>query len=591
MFHSLSFRAKIILSQLILFIIFFAVLMPFVENTVAGIVQRTFVTETKSLIEVLEPAQTDQEMIEIMEREKIFLFTRVSLFNDQCDEIFDTLLTQKELKEIDKEGLSEIKTALTNGYGYIERVSSYYGVRFVFIALAFESHGQTFVLRTSYPYGQIEEMMKDFEKSFLILGSFILAFFMLMTWLIFVRLSQPIEQIIQAIKPYQEGQTDEFPYVELSEKVGEKDELRKLANTLNFLSERVKSQVQKIREERNEKEAILESLGEGVIAVDATRRMQYVNFMAAKMLGASRKQLIGATLDSIDDKANLALSTRCNELLVSCQRQKIVMTDSISFGEGRKLYLDLIAAPKADEGGAILVLQDNSNHYRILEVGKDFVANASHELRTPITIIRGFAETLQDLPELSQEMLHDITEKILRSCHRMDNLVKSLLTLADIESLPLSNLQKIDLIQLIENCIEHLSTVRPEAEVKVVGDYQQPIIISVAAELFELALFNLLENAAKYSSPPAHITITLKKLENAVSIAIADRGMGIPPADLDHIFERFYTVNKAHSRKLGGAGLGLSIVKTIIEKHDGTISVTSEVGKGTCFTILVPVPH
>ncbi|MBS3905269.1 MAG: PAS domain-containing protein [Simkania sp.] len=591
MFYNLTFRAKIFFSQVILFIVFFAVLTPFVENTAAEIVQRAFIDETKDVIAVLKPAVNEQEMIELINKEKTFLYMRLSLYNADGKEVAEGSDQEEGAVVTSSIENSVVNEALQKGYSYQEGFPRGYRGRFVFIAVAFVSHEKRYVICTSYPYWQIEKMLQNFEKSYLALGSIILLFFMFMTWLVFARLSQPIKQIIQTIIPYQEGKTDELPIITLSSKVEEGDEMQKLADTLNSLSGRVKAQVQRIREERNEKEAILESLGEGVMAVDATLCIQYVNFIAAKMLGLSRKQLIGTPLLSIEEKAKQILIERCCQLLVSCQQQKVVMTDSVSLGDARKLYLDLIAAPKADERGAIIVMQDNSNHYRILEMGKDFVANASHELRTPITIIRGFAETLQDLPEISAEMLHDITDKILRSCHRMDHLIKSLLVLADIENLPLANLQNYNLGQLIEECREHLLSVKPDARVEIIIHGEQPIMALVVADLFELALFNLLENAVKYSASPAYITIVLQKQEDTISISVTDRGMGIPEADLDQIFSRFYTVNKAHSRKLGGAGLGLSIVKTIIEKHDGSISAVSEIGKGSCFTILLPAQH
>lgn len=591
MFLTLSFRAKIFLSQLIIFILFFAILMPFLGNAVVGVVQRSFINETQNIIETIKPAKSEKQMIGLLEKEQALLFMRVTLFNHQAVVIYDSRFPVAQVQEFAAMGQPEVAQAFKTGEAYIERSSHAYGTAFAFIAVAFSANGERYVLRTSYPSGQIATMMHSFENSFLILGASLLLLFMLITWFIFLRLTRPIEQIIHEIRPYQEGKTDDLPIIHLNEKIKEEDEIRKLANTLNSLSTRVRLQVQKVKEERNEKEAILESLGEGVMAVDSGLIIQYVNFIAGKMLGLPRRQLIGQSIAVVAEKSKKPLIERCRELLLSCQQEKAIVTDSISLGDARKLYLDLIAAPKADERGAIIVLQDKSDHYRMLDVGKDFVANASHELRTPITVIRGFAETLQDLPELSSEMLHDITEKILRNCQRMDHLVRSLLTLADIENMPLANLQDCNLVQLIEDCRDHLLAVRPEARVEINVEGMKPIIVSVARDLLELAIFNLLENAVKYSEVSALITISIKKEQDAVLITIKDRGIGIPEADLPHIFNRFYTIDKARSRKLGGAGLGLSIVKTIIDKHDGTIQATSELGKGTTFMIHLPLHH
>jgi signal transduction histidine kinase len=308
------------------------------------------------------------------------------------------------------------------------------------------------------------------------------------------------------------------------------------------------------------------------------------------MIGIPRQQVLGKAFYEMSGKANPELLKKCRFLLESCQDKLSVLTDSILIEEGKKVYLDLIAAPKAERSGAILVLQDKSSHYKVLEMGKDFVANASHELRTPITIIKGFAETLQDLPELPRDMVVDITEKIVRNCQRMDNLVKNLLTLADLENIPDSRFQECDLVTLAELCRQVVLSVYESAQITIEKSHES-ILIAADPDILELAIINILDNAAKYSNPPAQITIRLVQEGDHVRVSISDKGIGISSADQEQIFERFYTVDKARSRRFGGAGLGLSIVRTIVEKHHGTISVASEPGQGTTFSIRLPVQH
>jgi len=181
-------------------------------------------------------------------------------------------------------------------------------------------------------------------------------------------------------------------------------------------------------------------------------------------------------------------------------------------------------------------------------------------------------------------MLEDFTEKIVRNCQRMDNLVKNLLTLADLDYLPTVRLQECDLVALVDNCSHTLLALHPKVSIEALQS-KEVIMIPADPDLFELALMNLLENAVKYSESPACITITIEDFPEQVRLTIADKGRGIAEHDLDSIFDRFYTVDKAHSRKLGGAGLGLSIVKAIITKHDGTIHVTSRLGEGAEFCL------
>jgi signal transduction histidine kinase len=219
---------------------------------------------------------------------------------------------------------------------------------------------------------------------------------------------------------------------------------------------------------------------------------------------------------------------------------------------------------------------------------KDFVANASHELKTPITIIRGFAEALYDNPEFAPEKRKEITEKIVRNCGRMAAIIKDLLILSDIENLPSTRIVDTDLLELVERCRDMLLELHPQTDFKIKKDSNVDFHFQADPYFIELALTNLMVNAAKYSHEPAKITVTLDKNDENISISIADKGIGIAPKDQERIFQRFYTADKAHSRMKGGSGLGLSIVETIVEKHCGKISLESELGVGSTFTLTFP---
>jgi len=226
---------------------------------------------------------------------------------------------------------------------------------------------------------------------------------------------------------------------------------------------------------------------------------------------------------------------------------------------------------------------------KLLDMRRDFIANASHELKTPITIINGFAETMHDNPELPGDTMRMITEKIMRNCLRMTNVVKDLLVLTDLDSSTGLKISECNLKMIVDQCSQNVLDLYKDAHIEINLDSNEDFIIEGESNLLEMAMMNLLENAAKYSTSPAYLTVGLQKMGDWIELSIADRGMGIPEGDLEHIFERFYTVNKARSRKLGGAGLGLSLVYSVIQKHEGQISVQSEVGKGTVFIVKLPI--
>lgn len=580
----MSFRKKILFSQLLLFAIFLAVLFPLIEKTVQKLVRDSLEESTTDLVDLVKESRTEEEMISSLQNQELAVFFRITLLNAEGELIYDSQrgrLGGEAPASFDAAEYPEIAEAMKEGTGYSIGQSKNFKGKFVYVAKRFPSQGKSYILRTTFPFGQIQDITKNFEVGFLIFSLVALLFFMGLTLLLFNRFSRPIKKIIDAVRPYQLGQREDIPLIALENGKGEFDQL---AKTLNSLSERIQSQIRSITQERNEKEAILESLGEGVIAVDDKMNVTYVNYMASKMLALSKKELLYHPLSG---SAHMILG-KCSHLLKDAQEQHKILTDSLSYGTEKKIYLDLIAAPKARGSGAIIVLQDVSSHYKVLDVGKAFVANASHELRTPITIIKGFAETLQDLPEMPKEMLSEVIKKILRNCERMEMLIKNLLRLSDLENLSEEKFRECNLVALVQDCKQVLTSLNPETQITLIKS-EDEIEIYADPDVLELAIINILNNAVKYSKPPAQIKIEISILnEDEVELAISDQGIGIAPVDLEHIFDRFYTVDKTHSRKMGGAGLGLSIVKTIVDKHGGTIRATSALGKGTTFTLVLP---
>ena len=317
--------------------------------------------------------------------------------------------------------------------------------------------------------------------------------------------------------------------------------------------------------------SVLDGLREGVVILDWEGNIGQVNQKGALFLKQDKRSLVGTPFFTHPKlKESFPLLKRIQETKLP---QRVML-------EGIELDLKVLETKKK----ILATLLDSTGEYQKKQLGKDFVANASHELRTPITIIKGFAETLYDLPEISDAMLAEFTEKIVRNCQRMDNLVKNLLTLADLDYLPKARLQEVDLVGMIDNCSHSVLALHPEIEIESFHN-EEYILVSGDPDLLELAIMNLLENGVKYSESPAFLSITIADFGDSIELSIADKGVGIPSEDLDKIFERFYTVDKARSRRMGGAGLGLSIVNAIATKHDAEISVTSVVDEGTTFKL------
>ena len=589
LFKTWSFKRKVFVSQIVIFVIFMIVLFPFGRKAVYQIIKNSLEVTSADLIRDIGKQKDEEGMIEYLKHKDPYVFFNVALINDKYQLIYDVYLfnlLQKEFKSLDPAQHLDVTEAFNTGKGYDIEWSEIFDRRLAYVSIRFDFQGRVYVLRTAFPYAQIEILVTNFQLGIFTFGVLFLAFFTLVTWGIFVRFSRPIQEIIEAISPYQEGLVQTVPQITL--KYPFSTDFKQLAATLNSLSEKVQSQLKSVLEERNEKRTILETLIEGVIAVNQQGVVRYLNFTASKMLGIAKEDLLGQLLLNYKEAEHPELLRKCQALLKIVQEDQVIAMDSVFFEEGqKKQYIDLVVVPKKDYMGAVIILQDKSNHYKMLEMGKEFVANASHELRTPITIIKGFAETLQDLSDLSPEIITNIIQTIVRNCERMDALIKNLLALADIDNMSEDRFQPCSLETLLNHCKETLLSLHPTVKLEIQG-LNSKIVIPADASLIEMALMNLLENAVKYSSPPAQITVTIEEKGDEVDIRISDKGIGIPEEDQERIFDRFYTVNKSHSRKLGGAGLGLSIVKTIVHKHQGLITVTSKLGEGTTFTLVFP---
>lgn len=409
-------------------------------------------------------------------------------------------------------------------------------------------------------------------------GTIILLVYILMTTVSVLRFSRPIQHILDAIAPYQEEKVEYLPRIAIP--VGQSEEFNKLATTLNSLTEKIRKQIESLKVQRKETEGILESLDEGVIAVDTSGSITFANRVACRMLSLPHQEIVRSSF------SESLLHRKCHEMVLQALQtsEPIEQTwiDATALGS---VYLNLFSAPLSGQNGAILVLLDNTSDYKLVEMGKNFIANASHELRTPITILRGFAEMLQDARKLSPAVLADIGSKMVKTCTRLEKLVKSLLTLTDIENLHEEQFYSCDLVSIADSCQHLLLAAHPDAKITFEKQIKAAPILA-DGDLLDMAIMNLLENAVRYSPSPAHIQMAAKRTaEGDFQLTINDLGIGIPEMDLPHIFNRFYTVDKARSRKFGGSGLGLSIVKTIVDKLKGKIVVTSELKKGTGFTL------
>lgn len=567
----LGVRKRILFSHLVVLAFVLLILFPSVEILVNRVMKANLVAFCKTLVEQLKKQPNLDAMLQFMKTSREFVLRPISLLDAQGNVIYHSYLpsmSDEEISQIQRDE-PEVQQAMKKGVGFDQHISPFFNEPSYFVAIRFEYQGSVYILHKNYSSLRIDQLKYHLEFFILILLILVIGVITVLDMSILRKTLHPIQVITEEI--------ENKPVTEFSIESQEfEEEFIGLAKTLNDLSKRIRQLITDLVQQKEETVEILETLGEGIVAVDPKSCITFMNQAAASMLKSSPK----------------TPKLPANDFGRQCQK---ILDDTLKTSKSQQLsqkigsaYIDLIGIPLVHQKGALLVLQDKTADHQIIELGREFIANASHELRTPVTIIRGFAETLQDLPELSGEMLRDITGKIVKTCVRLEKLIKSLLSLSNADQLSMDTFSSIDLSNIAEHAKHLLLLAHPETNIQFFS-CEEKVVVHGNQNLIELSILNLLENAVKYSKPPAQIEMRLKKVGNEAHLSIQDHGIGISDADLPHIFVRFFRVDKARTQFGGGAGLGLSIVKTIIEKHRGKIEVASELGKGSAFTIILPL--
>lgn len=376
------------------------------------------------------------------------------------------------------------------------------------------------------------------------------------------RLSEQMNQSLEQMQP-----------VALPKNFTDDPKITRLIQVYNQLLSTIKSQFARLDKKQKLLKQILDTLEEGILLISENQQIDYVNSQASFYLKTKNKN------PNLELLNHSQLGEKIRSLMTPLSKKplKEKIQDSGKFYE---LTLKNILDTQQ-----LVVIYDETDRIEKLESGKTFISNASHELRTPITIIKGFAETLCDEEAVKHIKIQDVMPKILAACERMDALIKRLLLLADVDQRTIE-INNFDLGECLAQEASIFKNLEPQASISYEGP--KHCMIKGDEDLLKIVFSNLLSNSLKYSQEPKKISINLSVLPEIIEIKFQDNGLGIPPTDLDKVFERFYRVDKARTRKMGGAGLGLSLVKTIIDKHRGSIHIESTLGEGSCFTVRLP---
>ena len=453
-----------------------------------------------------------------------------------------------------------------------EKIMAYYAVSLR------TSHG-TYVLRSAVANEQTGKMLAMSHYNVLwalLLGA---ALVCILTGYILIRVRKPLLSLQASLRAISDGK------LETEIEIPPHGIVRELAAGVSDMTEQLKARLTEVTGERNEKETILSAMGEGVVLMDSSMRVLRCNSAAAKLLRIREADHPGAG-DAVP-KAWLELAEKA---LLSGQSFEKEFSSDLPAG-GRTFFVKGNVFKYDRRDFLLLTIMDLTNLRKLESFRSDFIANVSHELKTPLTCIIGATETIKEEQEtLSKEMFDRLMDMIFTQSERLNFLVRDILSLAELERKqldPHKDFMPVDLNALITNTILLCKQKPRAANVEINFSAPEPITCEGDSQLLEQAVGNLINNALKYSNSPV-IDVSLLRQKNVVVISVRDYGIGIAKEHQKRIFERFYRVHKERSRQLGGTGLGLAIVKHVAKLHGGEAILESEEGKGCCFRIVLP---
>ncbi len=476
----------------------------------------------------------------------------------------------------------EIQKATTDNVGQVTRFSTTTNIRTIYFAKTINGDPSRGFIRLAYPLRTVSLLKLEIGQRI----SWIVLLTALLTGIIaylFLRsLIKPLHNISIASQAIAAG--------DFTQKIAEEGalEIQELARSFNIMATDISQLLAKLTDERQQIEAILVSMDDGVVVSDAQGYLVLINPAAERIFQVHSTVVLGKHL--LEVIRNYDLATAFEKTI----KENSSSTQELRIFSPREMIISVNITPIRDVDGnahgAVATIHDITTIRQLEQLRTEFVGNVSHELKTPLTAIRGFTETLLT-EEVDQETARHFLEVISTESQRLSRLINDLLDLSQLESAQTQlTVSLVSLPKIAEGVVELLKDQLQQKNLQITLDFPAEFpLVHGDKDMLAQVFLNLLENAIKYTPTRGQIKIMGTFTADQIQIAVSDTGMGIQKQDLPRIFERFYRVDKARSRQQGGTGLGLAIVKHIIERHSGTVSVQSLPDQGTTFLITLPV--
>lgn len=478
----------------------------------------------------------------------------------------------------------EIAAALkSNEPGISQRYSYTLEEDMLYVAVPLVDRGKVLaVVRASNSIEEIDKGLGRVYWKIIILGLLLLILSgALALWVSNQKISKPLYEIKMSADRLAMGD------LKIRVNVPYSEETEAISKALNKMASELDDRISTVTRQRNELEAVLKSMIEAVIVIDMDERVMRINETAGRLFGAEPLPSEGKTVQEV------VRNTAIERFIKKTIDMNSALQEEIAFGLQDKIVQasgSVLKGLGGDPIGILVVLNDITRLKKLENLRKDFVSNVSHELKTPITSIKGFIETLKEGAIEDPEARNKFLDIITSQSDRLAKIIDDLLSISKMEKMEETEIEKESTLlkEVINSAKTFCEGAARDKDISIKIKCEDDLTAKINPILMEQALTNLIDNAIKYSESGKAIEITAEKKASEILIKVKDQGIGISKEHLDRIFERFYRVDKARSRKQGGTGLGLSIVKHIVHAHKGKITVESKAGAGSIFTISIP---
>ena len=571
---------KIFFSYLVIISLSFLLLDLFLREEVEKNLTSQIETEMMSYAKIIDLSPREKITEQIGEMANISN-CRVTLIDARGKVFADS---EKDVTQMENHSnRPEVQEARLKGSGISVRFSSSLNIDMLYVAVTIRN-GEKIngYVRLARPLHDVQKVIQKMYESILGASAIAVIVSLLIALFISYRLAEPIRAMERFTEKLRQGEPVGAILLNTA------DETKKLADNINFLVEELKDKIRIANEEKSKLMTALTSMTEGVLIINAQGLIEFVSPVLGDMLSVRYEDVFGKTLMEAFRSAEL------QKILTEFKRTGENITREITLDMAEAVILNVSVSavhgyPQEDK--TMIVFHDVTRLKKLEKVKEDFVANVTHEIRTPLTAIIGYLETIKNGAIVNIDETKKFVDIILNQAERLNRLVEDLLTLSHIELKELKfNFENVSINAAITNVISLVEAKAKEKKITIHNNVREnfPMIRADKDKLTQIFV-NILDNAVKFTPESGRITIVAKEADAYTAVSISDTGIGVPRDEIQRLGERFYRVDRSRSRDLGGTGLGLSIVKHLMIAHGGRMEIESELGRGTTVSLLFPL--